>query len=574
MERIETAAGKLDNENEKDEARRRVDCDEENGVSGVGMAHRSSVETAAHIDRLTRFNGTRGHGYAAEQANHIIDRMSGKGAAIVGDNNAKNGADRMVDGSLIQSKYYKTAADSVNAAFSNGTYKYVDASGNVMQLEVPSDQYDAAVRAMERRIEKGEVPGVTDKGMAKNIVRRGNIDYKTAVRIAKAGNIDSLMFDAANAAVVAGTAMGVSGAITFAHAVWSGRDASEAAEVAAYEGMKMGGAVFVGSVISSQITRTSINKALLSPSIKLVRLLPQSVRKSLVTSLKNGSMLYGGGATKDLAKLLRSNIISTGALMLVMSASDIMSFFRGRMSAAQLFKNVATLAAGMGGAAAAGAAAGAVLGPVGSVAGGIAGGAIAGKAAHGALGLIIEDDVKKMLDVINDRLVPLAQEYMLSPEELEIVIDDMRRELMGDTLLDMFASADRAAFADELITRVIERVTAMRAYIVLPSDEAFVAGMGHIIELAETDGALEKHFADMDVNPQKIASTLMHRDVSENAARKAWYVTRQMNTVMTMQETDMRAMKISDEKHGRAMTQNDDDLNKARSEFDALINDL
>ena len=52
----------------------------------------------------------------------------------------------MVDGILIQTKYCSTATNSVNAAFdSNGNYRYYDAKGKPMQLEVPADQYDDLV---------------------------------------------------------------------------------------------------------------------------------------------------------------------------------------------------------------------------------------------------------------------------------------------------------------------------------------------------------------------------------------------------------------------------------------------
>ena len=107
----------------------------------VGAAYQGSIETGAHIERMTRFQARQGHGYAAEQANHLLDRMQGKSSQILGDDNAKNGPDRMVDGQWVQSKYCQTAAESVNAAFQNGTYRYLDGNGHAMQLEVPKDQY-------------------------------------------------------------------------------------------------------------------------------------------------------------------------------------------------------------------------------------------------------------------------------------------------------------------------------------------------------------------------------------------------------------------------------------------------
>ena len=52
--------------------------------------------------------GGQGHGFAAEQSNNRIDRLMGKDAQIIGGDNAKNGADRIVQGQQIQTKYCGT----------------------------------------------------------------------------------------------------------------------------------------------------------------------------------------------------------------------------------------------------------------------------------------------------------------------------------------------------------------------------------------------------------------------------------------------------------------------------------
>ncbi len=68
-------------------------------------AYQSSVENGAHADRLTRFNSPKGgHGFAAEQANDLIDKLHFKDSKIVGDDNKKDGPDRISEGTLIQTK--------------------------------------------------------------------------------------------------------------------------------------------------------------------------------------------------------------------------------------------------------------------------------------------------------------------------------------------------------------------------------------------------------------------------------------------------------------------------------------
>ena len=395
------------------------------GSAEIAGAFNSAVEGAAHNDRLNRFAGNRGHGYAAERENDLIDTLHGHESEIIGDNNAKDGADRMVDGDLIQTKYCQTAQATVNAAFKNGEYRYYadKARTKPMQLEVPSDQYNKAVEIMRKRIADGKVPGIPDPNYAKRLVRKGNIDYKTACNVAKAGNIDSLTFDAAHGAVIATSAFGISALITFSKAMWDGEPTEKAIDLAMYNGLKMGGIAFATSVISAQLTRTSLNSLLMSPSIELVKFLPSSVRHSLVNVMRSGT-IYGGAATNNLAKLVRSNAITSTVVILAMSAEDITECFNGRISGKQLFKNVATLALGIGTGYAGGAGGSVVgatigtllLGPggtvigakVGAVAGGIAGGSVGGSAAHAVMNEFIEDDAVEMLRIINQRLEPLV----------------------------------------------------------------------------------------------------------------------------------------------------------------------
>lgn len=534
-------------------------------------AYQGSVENAANASTIVRFNGQQGHGFAAERANQLIDQIQGKDAVILGDNNAKNGPDRMVDGILIQTKYCRTAADSVNAAFHGGKYRYIDVNGNAMQIEVPKDQYEEALVYMKRRISKGQVPGVKDVNDAEKLVRKGNVDYKTACRIAKAGNIDSLIYDAANGSVVAVGAFGISGAITFAKAVWDGESVDKAIDSAVCAGLQSGGLVFVSSILAAQLTRTSINTALLSPSIGLVKMLPSSVRHSLVNSLGNGSVLYGNAATNNLAKMMRNNAIAAGAMIVVMSAGDISNYFRGRMSAKQLFKNVTTLAAGVGGGYIGGAIGGSLGGLPGAAIGGLIGGAISSQGANKVLSNFVEDDVSEMLEILNHELIPLVEEYLISEDELDIIIEELRQSLVQDKLLEMYASSDRNAFARDLLTGQIIAVIKWRVRISIPSDKDLIPRMGHMIELSNKEGALQSYFASGKVDGQQIAKQLLGKEVSKHAGKKAWYITRQMNTISMQQEEALRNMAKDEAEFREKKAKDNEELDKLKNEFESLL---
>ena len=82
--------------------------------------------------------------------------------------------------------------------------KYLNPDGSPMQIEVPSDKYEDAIRSMEDKIRKGQVPGIADPEKAKDIVRKGNFTYQQAVNVAKFGTIESLTYDAINGIKLAG----------------------------------------------------------------------------------------------------------------------------------------------------------------------------------------------------------------------------------------------------------------------------------------------------------------------------------------------------------------------------------
>lgn len=136
-------------------------------------------------------NGARGHGYAAEYGNNAGDRMKGAHVEYAAQNldehgrQVKHGADRIVNGIEIQTKYYKTASETVGAAFQKKQAIYLrsDGSGKMMQIEVPRDQYQDALNAMQKRIDSGQVPNVSPGESAKDYVRKGYFTYEQSFNI-------------------------------------------------------------------------------------------------------------------------------------------------------------------------------------------------------------------------------------------------------------------------------------------------------------------------------------------------------------------------------------------------------
>lgn len=469
-----------------------------------------NVSNASTIYGMDKFNTPRGHGFAAENANHLYDKIS-KGDFIGKDNVKltgeeidpktgriiKNGADRVVDGVNIQTKYCASGSKCISECFENGKLRYLNSDGTPMQIEVPSDKYDAAVKAMENRIKNGEVPGVSDPSKAKEIVRKGNFTYEQAKNIARFGTVESITFDAVNGVIIATGAMGISATLTFATAIWSGEDFDAAIKKATYAGLKVGGTTFVTAILSSQLSRAGLNSALVGSSEAIVSLMGPKASAMLVNAFRSGGNIYGAAAMKSAAKLLRGNAITGAVSVVVLSSFDVANIFRGRISGSQLFKNIANTAstvaggtAGWVGGATAGAAIGSAIpivgtaigGVVGGILGSFAGGAAAGKVSGAVLNEFIEDDANKMVKIVEAVFTQLAEDYLLNKKEAENIIDKLKDRLTGKLLKDMFASSGRERFANNILEPLVEEEVKKRKVIKVPSAIEMSNGLREVLE--------------------------------------------------------------------------------------------
>lgn len=472
----------------------------ESGGLGIG-----GFQTVNNQFEEEKFHSRQGHGFAAERANTLYDKLTGHEAEVVGDDNAKNGPDRTVDGVYIQSKYCATGARCVNECFENdgkGSFRYMN-NGKPMQIEVPSDKYDDAIRAMEEKIRRGQVEGVSNPEEAKNIIRKGHFTYEQARNIAKAGTVESLTYDAVNGAIIATTAFGVTAMITFAKSLWSGEDFDDALKLATYSGLKVGGTAFVTSILASQLSKAGLNSALVGSSEAIVAIMSPKASAILINAFRYGSKpIYGAAAMKSAAKLLRGNAITAGVTFVVLSTFDVANIFSGRISGKQLFKNLtktaATVGGGTGGWIAGAAVGSAVLPGIGTIVGGLVGsmlgGAAAEKVTNTVVGAFIEDDAVEMVKIIESVFTEMAAEYLLSQKEAEKSVDKLRDKLDGKTLKNMFASYDRRRFARSLLKPIIERETACRPVISAPTESQRLTSIKEVLEeiadVIESDSSL------------------------------------------------------------------------------------
>lgn len=193
-----------------------------------------------------------GHGFAAEKLNHFYDRIFLKNPQLVGMNNLKNGADRIVQGEYIQTKFCRTPWETISAAFDNNGYRYEG-----MKLEVPKDQYKECLELFEKRIINGEVPGAKP-GDSYKIIHESYVDYSIAKDVAEFGNIKGIMYDAVNGMVSATLMTGLGGIIIYSLHYWESGSHKSALDNMFSAMPKIFFISLTSNVIAGQVARTTL----------------------------------------------------------------------------------------------------------------------------------------------------------------------------------------------------------------------------------------------------------------------------------------------------------------------------
>ena len=460
----------------------------------VSTAGLSSVQSAEAIENTqwTKYHGKGGHGFAAEDANALNEKLRLNKVLKVGTGNTKNGADRITNGQMIQTKYYETPAKSVNAAFDKTSklYKYTG-----QRLEVPKDQYDEAVKLMADKIREGKVPGITDSDKAKLIIKKGEVTHAQALNIAKAGNIDSLWFDVKTQSIVSSCAFGITFVIVYANAIWNNYDHKTALKTALSKSARNGSFALISGVVTQQLLRTSAGKSIATYITKQLR--STEVGKKVVNKIAStiwNKPLYGGAAQNVVMKFLRTNTVTTAVTTVVIITPEVYkALIAKNISWTQVGKNFVVNTSGLGGGllgAWGGSALGEVIGSavfpgpgtviggkIGFTVGGVLGGVSTSMSSKKIADNFIQDDAQLMVEIMNEAVVELCYDYLITEAELENnIIPKIKETVNPKWLQKMFKYGGSRVNKDlhkefaykELECYFIEALSA-RSNVVLPS---------------------------------------------------------------------------------------------------------
>ena len=467
-----------------------------------------NLQSAENFADNVILNAERGHGFAAEKANHMYDKLAGKDAKIIGGDNAKNGADRLVDGVQIQTKFCNGGGKCISECFDGDSFRYWNPDKTPMKIEVPKDFYRDAKQSFTQRVErspeqfgisgsKEEVRKAAEK-LADETIKESPFTYAQARNIAKFGTIESLTYDAVNGIKLAGTAMGITAVISFATEIWAGKDFEVALKSACLSGIKVGGISWISSIATAQLGRTATVQALRPATDWVVKQMGNKAASAIANTVRIGSKpIYGAAAANSASKLLRGNVVTGVVTVVALSSADFYRMFQGRVSGAQVFKNVANTASGVAGGTLGwmgGAAAGAALGSavpvigtaiVGGILGSLGGGAAAGKVSSMAMDAMIVDDSKEMLDIIGKVFSQLAEDYLLSEREGGESMEKLQEKLTIDVLRDMYQSQNHKNFATNLVESLIVETVKKRKRILLvdlPTNEQLGDEIENVLE--------------------------------------------------------------------------------------------
>lgn len=115
---------------------------------------------------------------------------------------------------------------------------------------------------------------------------------------------------------------------------------------------------------------------------------------------------------------------------------------------------------------------------------------LASKATGTILDQFIEDDADKMVAIIQDVFTTLAEEYLSTQKEAEVIADSLKSQLTGSFLKDMFACPDRKAYACIFLEEHFKDMAFNRKFIELPSEEQIQEGLKLVLEDIAEEEAL------------------------------------------------------------------------------------
>lgn len=397
-----------------------------------------------------------------------------------------NGPDRNVNGVNVQTKYYKSASESIGAAFEHKKAVYLNDDGSMMQVEVPRDQYNQAVQEMQNRIKTGQVPDETNPDNAKNYVRKGHFTYMQANNIALAGSIEGIAADVSQGIVCSLPGAGITFALSFASAVWHGQDLKEAAKQSTLSGLKVMGKTAAIYALTMQLSRDKIINVFApkimvgEPGKQVVKSFGYVKNPVFAGAEKAAGKISSSGVAKSklgkaakLDKLNGRQVIGGAVTVAVVFGPDLCRAYQGKISPKQLVKNSAVSTAGL-----IGGAVGAVI-PI-PIVGSMIGASVSSFVVKKVLDNFVEDDAVEMFRILREEFLDTVTLYSFSKDEFSTVLSaTIGNEKLSKIMQDMYQSGEprrwcRQCFLEPQIVAVLSKRRKITTAMIESGEEEFL----------------------------------------------------------------------------------------------------
>lgn len=328
-----------------------------------------------------------------------------------------------------------------------------------------------------------------------DIIKQGAFTYEQVRHILDAGNIHNLVIDERGCIDFKKEVIGMSTAISFAQSKWNGAERSTAVENAVLTGLTVIGEPFAEEIIEKQIDNLNI-----VDHIELDEGIASAVKKNgakavvkRMASTATKKAMYSSVIAKKAITLLNANVVTGAIVTGVMSSVDIIRAIKNQMSPAQLFKNISKTAASV-----AGSIIGLIVGGgiglsipnvsttvislIGGIVGLIIGSILTTTLVKKVLDLFIKDDAVKMLEIFNEELINLVEQYLLNEKELQLVLSDFNEMYnMQEEFRKMYATEDRVAYARAMIEKELNRIVRLRMYLQVPTNEELYGAIKRLV---------------------------------------------------------------------------------------------
>jgi hypothetical protein len=392
----------------------------------------------------------------------------------------------------VRSIYCPTVEATVEASFAVDATASLDAQ---TLLEVPGEQYSEAADLITQSADSPDTGPTLLTPAGTYRIRRGTVSYQQALRIAQARRIDGVEIDPDTSMVNCDFPYGMSFALEYARARWSGGSERAAVAVALSASLKAGPSSSMNGLLSARLSagRGSLSRsARTDGAISGVASSPLG-RGAADGALRSLSTMAGPVGSGHLGLLAGASPVASTVAMGVANLDFYRAALERSISWKQFTKNMAIKASGIfvgAGGWASGSALGSVLGgPVGALVGGLvgalSGGSLGAVGAKRVADRFIEDDAIRLMAIVQQRSEELAFEYMLTAEEIDEFAKRIKTLINPAWLRRMFriaqaanssesGAAIRAArcFADRELGRVCSELVELRPRIAPPSAES------------------------------------------------------------------------------------------------------